>query len=146
MIYCDGATEPKNPGGASGIGCAVFKGREVIKEYSYFIPADPKNTNNVAEYISFIRALKWIDESCITDAYITIRGDSMMCVKQLNKEWGIKQGAYVKYAYKAIALLDKVNKNNTVIIEWIPRVKNEYADTLSKKELEKNNIKITERS
>ena len=142
MIYCDGATEPCNPGGASGIGCAVFKGEKVIKEYSYFIPADPKNTNNVAEYISFIRALRWIADNQIADADITIRGDSMMCVKQLNKEWGIKQGAYVKYAHKALALLDEVKKNNTVTIEWVPRVLNEHADMLSKKELEKHNVEI----
>lgn len=36
-FFADGATEPTNPGGASGIGCAVYEGSKLIKEYSYFI-------------------------------------------------------------------------------------------------------------
>jgi ribonuclease HI len=42
-------------------------------------------------------------------------------------------------------LLNEVSKLNTINLKWIPREKNEYADNLSKRELLKHNIKITQR-
>lgn len=144
-IYCDGATEPTNPGGASGIGCVIYQDDKKIKEYSYFIPAKPTNTNNIAEYMSFIRALKWVEEVKPSERNITILGDSQLCIRQLSGEWRIKQGAYVKYAYMAKKLIDDLSSEYVLKFEWVPRELNEVADELSKRELLKHNIKITQR-
>ncbi len=137
--------EPTNPGGACGIGCAVYEGEMLIKEYSYFIAAKRENTNNIAEYMAFIRAFKHCIENDYQGKNILIQGDSQLCVKQLNGDWGIKSGAYVKYAYMAKDFLKKVKVNNRVMIEWIPRELNQTADDLSKKELINHGISITKR-
>jgi ribonuclease HI len=143
-IYCDGATEPINPGGACGIGCIVFRNGELIKEYSYFVSQKPNNTNNIAEYMAFIRALKFIKEEKLLNKNIIIRGDSMLCINQLKGNWQIKNGAYLKYAFIAKKLLKELPNN--IFFEWIPREKNQIADDLSKKELIKNGITITKRN
>lgn len=142
IAYFDGATEPVNPGGAQGIGVAIYKGGCLIKTYSYYIPARPNNTNNVAEYMAFIRILKWIKEFNI-EGNMLIRGDSMLVIQQMNGNWSIKNGMYVKYAMMAKKMLYEI-KNN-IQIEWVRRDFNEKADELSKKELIKNGIRITKR-
>jgi ribonuclease HI len=143
-FYCDGATEPTNPGGASGIGCAIYKDDKLIKEYSYYIPKNPKNTNNVAEYMAFIRALKHIKENGLTGKML-IRGDSMLCIKQLSGEWGAKGGMYLRYYLLAKTLTEELSKQCEITFEWIPREKNEVADELSKRELANHGIYPTKR-
>lgn len=143
IAYFDGATEPKNPGGAQGIGVVVYHKEKIIQEYSYYIAAKPENTNNVAEYMAFIRVLKWIKEAGIQNKKILIRGDSMLVIEQMNGRWQIKSGQYTKYAKIAIDLMSKINNNLT--IEWVRRDFNQVADELSKKELINHGIRITKR-
>jgi len=145
IAYFDGATEPVNPSGAMGMGVIILENDVVIKEYSYYIPAKKENTNNSAEYMSFIRILKWIKETNISNRKIEIFGDSMLVIKQMNNEWGINGGAYAKYYFMAKDLLFECKKYNDVVIKWIPRDQNQLADDLSKRELIKNVIKITKR-
>ena len=128
--YFDGACEPKNPGGKIGAGIYITDGE---KEFSIntFIPADPNNTNNVAEYEALIMILECMKNK--VDSVIDIFGDSKLVVNQMNEEWQIKGGAYAEYAYKAKLLLGKLKVKNRITISWIPREENEKADYQSMK-------------
>jgi ribonuclease HI len=128
--YFDGACEPKNPGGKIGAGIYITDG---VNEFAdnIFIEANPKNTNNIAEYMAFIRVLELMKNK--TDSTIEIFGDSMLVVNQMNGEWQIKNGAYKEYAFKAMPLLNNLRKKNGVVVKWIPREQNEKADHESMK-------------
>ncbi len=57
------------------------------------IPFGDRLTNNQAEYMSLIRALKAIIDHPEVDplrAEIVIKGDSQLVIKQLNGEWKVK--------------------------------------------------------
>lgn len=141
-IYFDGATEPRNPGGAMGYGIVVKQDHQTVYVNSWFVKDNPKNTNNIAEYLAFIEALNYLKQ---TGGRARIYGDSMMVVKQMNKDWGIKNGMYTPYAHKAAKLLKEVS-DQVVSINWIPREENYEADAASKEQLSSNNISITKRN
>jgi len=122
--------EPKNPGGKIGAGVYITDGEKEHSE-SIFKNADPKNTNNIAEYMAFIRILELMKNK--TDCKIEIFGDSMLVVNQMNGEWQIKSGAYKKYAERASSLFYDFKKKNQVILKWISREENEKADFQSMK-------------
>jgi len=123
--YFDGACEPKNPGGKIGAGIFITDGVNDFAD-NIFVDAGPKNTNNIAEYMAFIRVLELMKNK--TDSTIEIYGDSMLVINQMNGEWQIKNGAYKEYALKAMPLLNNLRKKNGVVIKWIPREQNEKAD------------------
>jgi ribonuclease HI len=128
--YFDGACEPKNPGGKIGAGFYITDGE---KEFAgnIFVPAKAENTNNIAEYMAFIKVLELMKNK--DGDKIEIFGDSMLVVNQMNGEWQIKHGAYREYAEKAKLLLTEVKSHNDVIISWIGRDLNEKADYQSMK-------------
>jgi len=103
------------------------------KEHSdcSFVPANPKNTNNIAEYSAFMMILNLLKSK--VDSRIEIFGDSMLVVKQMNGEWKMKSGAYMEYALMASIALSELKLKNEVIINWIPREQNEKADYQSMK-------------
>jgi ribonuclease HI len=144
-IFFDGATEPCNPGGAMGYGIVVKdEDGTTIHTNSWFVGLNPKNTNNVAEYLAFTEALKYVKGSGIT---ARIYGDSQLVVKQMNGSWRIKEdgGAYTPYAKTAYRLLREVG-DLVDRISWIPREENEEADEASKRSLVENGIRIEKRS
>jgi ribonuclease HI len=128
--YFDGACEPTNPGGKIGSGIYITDGEKEFATNT-FIPAHPKNTNNIAEYMAFIMVLDYMKNK--TDCKIEIFGDSMLVVNQMNGSWRLKKGAYMEYALKAAPLLAELKKKNTVTITWIPREQNDKADYQSMK-------------
>ena len=143
IAYFDGATEPVNPGGACGIGSLILDSlKNRLLEYSHFIPMNKSNSNNVAEYLAFIKILEWFEENEITNKTILIYGDSMLVVKQMNNQWRIKKGLYKKYALKAKNILSSLKSKNNIIIKWISRDYNYLADELSKHELINHKIEF----
>lgn len=127
--YFDGSCEPHNPGG--NMGCGIYiEGEGNIFTDSIHIPAKKNNTNNVAEYMAFIRVLEIMKyrQGC----NINIYGDSMLVIKQMNKAWRLKSGAYLEYALKAKSLFEALKLKNAVTLSWIKRELNEKADELSK--------------
>lgn len=140
-IYFDGACEPKNPGGNMGWGVCVRENGKVISQESGFVIADKSNSNNVAEYMAFIAALKQIKPDM---GSVVIMGDSQLVVKQMNHEWMIRGGRYTEFAVQAIETLEEIQRLSTVdiSIKWIPRAQNHEADKLSKREFQKRSIKI----
>lgn len=134
LCYFDGACEPKNPGGNIGVGVHVI-GSEPgnVFSTSYFIPEDPKNSNNVAEYLAFIKVLKLLKDK--RNSTIEIRGDSKMVITQMKGERKISKGLYVEHAQEAQLLLETLKQHNNIILTWIPREENYIADELSKNHL-----------
>lgn len=128
--FFDGACEPKNPGGKIGAGIYITDGEKEFTE-NIFKDAEPANTNNIAEYMAFIRILELMSNK--TGDKIEIKGDSMLVINQMNREWQIRDGAYKPYAEKAKLLLASIENKNTVLISWIPREENEKADYQSMK-------------
>lgn len=131
-----------------GIGAVIFPSAEPgtlpLKEYSHYIPADPKNSNNVAEYLGF----KWLIET-LSDLIpepdgktvltpdkkpvVIISGDSMLVVMQMTGKWRMKGGLYMSTAVHAQELLRNLNQRANVKIRWIHRDLNWYCDQLSKR-------------
>lgn len=130
--YFDGCCEPSNPDGMMGIGVYI---QSVDKEFEtgYKIEAKKGNTNNIAEYLAFIKIMELMKNKVNCD--IEIFGDSMMVVKQMNGEWNVNSGAYAKYALIASTMLIELKKNNKVTISWIKRDFNSKADEQSRKSI-----------
>ena len=82
-IYVDGASRG-NPGPAAYAFIFIKKGNGIIHQGYGFIG---DQTNNVAEYIAIINALKAALK--FTKGDIELYSDSKLVVKQLNKEYNI---------------------------------------------------------
>lgn len=133
ICYFDGACEPKNPGGNMGIGAIILDGnRRVIKELSFFVPARPENSNNVAEYQGFGWVVSRLSEIMLDGQNAIIHGDSKLVIEQMAGRWGIKQGQYVQHAVKAKTILTALKDRCAISLQWIPRDQNDICDRLSK--------------
>ena len=75
-------------------------------------------TNNEAEYLAIIAALKKFAES---DDEITIYSDSKNTVSQLNHDFAINKEELRTLAREAWTLIAKISKLN---IKWVPRNEN----------------------
>lgn len=128
-IFCDGAS--RNNPGESGVGIVISKNGEIISQVNEYIG---KFTNNIAEYISVIRAIYEIIEISKNDkqiltSKIILAMDSQLVVKQLNKEFKIKQ-PQLQYLSDIVFNLIKENQI-TISIIWVPRNENTTADELA---------------
>lgn len=135
VVYFDGMCEPRNPGGNMGVGVFILNSkRERIFTHSKYYEAKEMNgatSNNVAEYLGVIEALKFLLKNNLQEEKIIFCGDSKMAINQMKGDWNYNGGIYSKYYYEAIEL-KKSFKN--ISFEWIPREKNSIADKLSKAE------------
>ena len=119
-IYTDGACIP-NPG-KGGWGFVVVSHEDVIAERS---GGALDTTNNRMEFQAVIEALKWLDP----DSVATIRSDSQLVVKVLNREWcGKKNTDLVEIGRDLLA-------RRSAELEWVRghagNKWNEYADSLA---------------
>ena len=80
-------------------------------------------TNNQAEYMTLIEALKWLSHHLGDDsqkATVTIHGDSKLVVNQINGTWKVKN-------IRMIPLVDEAKKLfklfGRCVIAWHPRAK-----------------------
>lgn len=134
LAHFDGSCEPFNPGGDMGMGVVIFVDQQKVKEQSTFIPRDPTNSNNVAEYLAFEKILDYLLENNLDGERITILGDSKLVVEQMNDRWKIKSGLYTPVAYRCYNLLTAQFKCNINFrIQWVRREQNAIADLLSRK-------------
>ena len=106
-VYVDGS-------GGSDPGYGFF-----VKETgeSYY-EKKPNITNNQAEYMAIIAALKKFEAS---DDEITIYSDSKNTVSQLNHEYAINNEQLRELAREAWALLANFSK---IKLTWVPRSEN----------------------
>ena len=112
-VFTDGASRG-NPG-LAGIG--IYSPNKI--KHKKFLG---RATNNIAEYTAVLEALKIIKEENL-EFYL----DSELAVKQLNKEYKVKNKE-IKKIYEQIQELVKGRK---VTFEWIPREENKEADALA---------------
>ena len=136
LIFCDGACEPHNPGGAAAWGFAVVDTQtgEVLNQASGVAAVGNGATNNLAEFAAVMAALRWVLECEWEKTSIKILTDSQLVVRILNNEWSATPGKGYFSAYQqAKDLLKRVRqRGNKVSISWIPREQNTIADNLSK--------------
>lgn len=122
IAYTDGASRG-NPGNA-GIGVLLMdEDHNVIKEISEYIG---ETTNNIAEYTAMITALKEALEMNFDE--IEVISDSELMVKQINKEYQVKNEG-LKPLYQEICELLKEFKSFTV--RHVRREYNKRADELA---------------
>lgn len=139
--YFDGACAPQNPGGHIGIGCVIGFNKKIVHRISDYKAAAPENSNNLAEYMALNRLLDYFIAVGATTKNITICGDSMLVIRQMQGDWRIKEGAYVQTAY---ICKGKVKLFEKLSFKWIPREQNSAADKMSNSELIKRGIKLFE--
>ena len=129
-VFFDGASRG-NPG-KSGAGCFLqFSNNEKKELYQ----ALGTSTNNQAEYQAVILGLKFLlnEYANVSDIRnIMIRGDSQLVVKQLNKEWRVKDSKMRVFYDITNKLLDELRSYGiTISIKHIRREKNSIADRLA---------------
>lgn len=125
-IYCDGASR-SNPGEAS-VGVSILKDSEEIATIKKRIGIA---TNNVAEYLGLIEALKYCVENNIMEVDIYL--DSLLVVQQVNLEYKVKSKKLQEYYNQA---LDLINKINNIKINHVRREFNKRADQLANQALD----------
>ena len=125
-IYCDGASR-SNPGEAS-VGISILKDSEEIATIKKRIGIA---TNNVAEYLGLIEALKYCVENNIMEVDIYL--DSLLVVQQVNLEYKVKSKKLQEYYNKALNLINEIN---TIKILHVKREFNKRADQLANQALD----------
>ena len=125
-IYSDGASR-SNPGEAS-VGISILKDNEEIATIKKRIGIA---TNNVAEYLGLIEALKYCVENNIMEVDIYL--DSLLVVQQVNLEYKVKSKKLQEYYNQA---LDLINKINNIKINHVKREVNKRADQLANQALD----------
>lgn len=125
-IHCDGASK-KNPG-ESAIGAHITHNNKTLIQLHEYIGVA---TNNIAEYISLLRALEELKKIQLFNETIplTIIMDSELVIKQLKGEYQIKQ-PQLKILHKELTTQLK-NNNTQVTYKWVKREDNSKADELA---------------
>lgn len=109
IIYADGSGKGKY-GFVSGNTTKTFEKENI--------------TNNEAEYLAVLEALKWVEDK----RNVIIRSDSRLMINQLKHEWHIKEDRLRDLAMKIWKVIDE--KKLDVEFEWIPRRENKAGKLL----------------
>ncbi len=121
QVYTDGAARG-NPGPA-GVGIVVKRGAQTLAEISDYIG---KATNNVAEYIAFIRGLE--EALTLGATKVEFFSDSELLVKQIKGEYKVKNEGLTPLHHHAKSLIKKFK---TFSISHTERKENKHADKLA---------------
>lgn len=119
--YTDGACMG-NPG-PMGIGVVIYRDGVMVEQLSEFIG---DGTNNMAEYKAIIKALETAHS--MGETVVQIKSDSELVVKQLNREYRVKDPGLLPLRRE----VERLCGGMKVSFEHIPREKNGMADSLSK--------------
>jgi len=84
-------------------------------------------THNTAEWHALILGLRVALKH--GERHVVVRGDSMLVVKQINREWKTKNAALLSLRARAEELLARFE---TWHVEWIPRRENRRTDELGR--------------
>lgn len=130
QVYIDGAARG-NPGPA-GIGIVIKKGSTTLAEISDYIG---RTTNNIAEYLAFIRGL---EEALVLRATkINCLSDSELLVKQIKGEYKVKNEGLLPLYHHVKSLIKKFK---TFTIEHTLREENKHADQLANKGIDEHSL------
>lgn len=150
--------EPTNPNGSIGLGAILYDapncilsksnialgdGSSVIFRYGKCIHRGEhgfeQTSNNVAEYLSALRLIKFLAGEGMQNENILLCGDSQLVIKQMNGEWGMNGGIYIRYAQM---LQENIKPFTNLDFMWIPRELNSIADALSKSQMIERGVKF----
>ena len=121
-IFFDGACKM----GWIGYGFIVYKDDEdVYSEHGQF--KAQVTSNNIAEYVALIRAIKYCKENEIT--HVQFIGDSLMVINQMLGLYKVLGGDYIDYHKAAKTMAKDIEKP---LFKWVSRKENKIADKLSK--------------
>ena len=120
-IHTDGGARPTNPGPAACAYVIEVDGGDPI-HYGRQIGV---GTNNEAEYIAVIRALRHASLMGIED--VTLISDSKLVVEQMKGSWRVKDYKLLSLHDEATELADSFKR---FTIQWTPRANNAEADAL----------------
>lgn len=128
LMYSDGGSRG-NPG-PSAIGAVVYDAStgQILGEVSEYIGV---TTNNQAEYRAVIAGLKLAKELGATA--VDCRMDSMLVVKQMRREWKIKEQSLAPLVLEIHNLSVQIGR---VAFYHVPREQNQHADALVNKALD----------
>ena len=130
-IYTDGSC--KNNPGDCGYAFVVYENDEKIyEEYKYL----GFGTNNIGEWMAVYRTLKWLKENDYTKCKIF--SDSNLVIKQITKEWRIKN-ANLKKIYNMCVQYNDLKVKYIWVKAHSSNEKNNYVDSLAKKSIEELN-------
>jgi ribonuclease HI len=114
-IYCDGACEPKNPGGIATIGwliCQTSNEKNVLVQECRVVAdgeqGDENATNNYAEYCALGFALRWLKDSGWDGEELIVRADSQLLIKQVLGEWKCKSERLLPLRQRVWDLIDEL--------------------------------------
>jgi len=101
-VYVDGLCEPVNPGGTATYGHIVRNESttEVVRKFGV-VGRGSKMSNNVAEYAALCEALTFLVNENLNRLPTEVRSDSRLLVNQMNGNWKIRKGLYVKKCFEA---------------------------------------------
>jgi ribonuclease HI len=130
IVNVDGLCEPVNPGGTATYGFVIRNESDdiIAKKYGV-VGKGPRMSNNVAEYAALCEALRFLENSQMTQSLIEVRSDSRLLVNQMSGEWKFHKGLYEQKYLEAKELVKNFGK---ISFKWVPREKNEEADALSR--------------
>ncbi|MFW6130190.1 MAG: NAD(P)-dependent oxidoreductase [Atribacterota bacterium] len=136
LVRVDGSCIP-NPG-KMAIGIVIYQDGNLLKKVNEIIG---RGTNNIAEYRAVIRGLEEIKN--IPAQTVEFYCDSQLVVKQLNKQFKVKNKKIILLYQRIQELLDEIK--SPVFFIWNRREENQLADNLARKLLiqeEQNNRAI----
>lgn len=125
-LFTDGGARG-NPGPAA-IGGVMYDGKNKIADFSQYIG---QTTNNQAEYQALLKGLDLALENNIQNLECFL--DSELVVKQMNKEYKVKDKELAKIFVKVYNLSLKFKK---ISFSHVRREYNKEADTLVNKALD----------
>lgn len=132
-VHFDGACQPPKGPGVATYGFTVEGPGFDLEECGLATrPYSEHSTNNVAEYVSAIRALELLRERGYRGVVIA-SGDSQLVVRQMQGEYTV-QAEHLKAYHDRLTQLAR--EFASVDWRWIPRERNRRADELSKRALE----------
>ena len=110
-----------------------------------YIPAEYRNSNNVAEYMALLEILNWADGQP-APASLHIYGDSQLVIMQLIGEFAVRAANIVPLYRDAKSLITRLKEVGwSVALHWVSRERNSDADAASKRALTENGIEPVRR-
>ena len=127
-LFFDGCSK-SNPGPA-GIGAVLYKNGQEIRSVSNFIGLQ---TNNVAEYMAFIKGLDIAMKLNIKNLHV--KGDSLLVINQMKGDWAVKHENMIPL-YEEAKHLEK--SFESITYEHVKRNENGRADKLANESISKS--------
>ncbi|XP_058103632.1 uncharacterized protein LOC131247235 [Magnolia sinica] len=117
-LFFDGAANSKG----SGVGAMLYSPEPIPISKSLAFQC----TNNVAEYEVCIAGLR--EAIILSVKKLRVFGDSQLIINQINGDWKTKDEKLIPYHVYLKILIEEFNE---ITFSYMPRVKNQFVDTLA---------------